>query len=148
MDGRSITGKLLIGGTFSNGYKFVCLRKNSINHNSLIHRLVAEAFINNPNNLPVVNHIDGNKQNNRVDNLEWCTYHDNRMHANRLGLTPQKGKPREVIVKFGEKIVKFETMREVATYFGFKKGWLHAKIRKHGLTFVYKDHIIQVSERG
>lgn len=49
-----------------------------------VHRLVAEHFIPNPQRLPEVNHIDGNKQNNRADNLEWCTRKDNLAHANYL----------------------------------------------------------------
>ena len=57
------------------------------------HRLVAEYFIENFNNLPVVNHIDGNKANNHVDNLEWCSYTDNNLHAYRSGLNHSKKCP-------------------------------------------------------
>ena len=56
------------------GYKQVGLSKNYSVTRFLVHRLVAEAFISNPNNFPCINHKDGNPSNNCVDNLEWCTY--------------------------------------------------------------------------
>lgn len=55
------------------GYKIVNLCKNGKVNKKQVHRLVAEAFISNPNNLPQVNHKDENRSNNNVDNLEWCT---------------------------------------------------------------------------
>lgn len=51
-----------------------------------IHRLIAMGFIPNPNNYPVINHIDGNKNNNSIDNLEWCSFSDNTNHAIKTGL--------------------------------------------------------------
>ncbi len=68
------------------GYLRVHLNKNGKGERHLIHRLVVRAFIPNPGNKPEVNHINGNKQNNHVDNLEWCTSKENIQHAIRLGL--------------------------------------------------------------
>ena len=62
------------------------LVKNLIGKNFKIHRLVANAFILNPNNLPQVNHVDGNKENNKVNNLEWCNCKDNMEHSYEIGL--------------------------------------------------------------
>lgn len=68
------------------GYLAVNLYKDNVKHIKRVHILVAEAFIPNPDNLPVVNHIDGNKQNPNVSNLEWTTYSENTAHAHRTGL--------------------------------------------------------------
>lgn len=69
----------------STGYRIVELAKQAPKR-KLVHRLVAEAFIPSPMNLPVVNHLDGDKHNNCVSNLEWCTYRQNTLHAIKLGL--------------------------------------------------------------
>lgn len=68
------------------GYWKIELRKNKIRKSFKVHRLVAFAFIANPENKPYINHIDGNPLNNKVDNLEWCTQHENLVHAYSIGL--------------------------------------------------------------
>lgn len=69
---NKVSGKILKPGTDERGYLYVNLWKNGKYKTYRIHRLVAEAFIPNPLNLPQVNHIDENKSNNNMDNLEWC----------------------------------------------------------------------------
>ena len=81
-------GRMLSGSIHKDGYIFVNIRGKKYAK----HRVVAEAFIPNPENKPFVNHIDGNKQNNRVDNLEWCTQSENIKHAHETDLQP-KGLP-------------------------------------------------------
>lgn len=148
-DGKHLKRKEIKGGKFSNGYEFVCLRKDGVNHNCLKHRLVAEAFIKNPDNLPVVNHIDGNIHNNSVKNLEWCTQRYNLKHAVDIGLIKNQCKIcRKVIVKRDEKIITFDTMKDCAEFFGFKKGWLQNYVRKYGLNFSYKGYEIKINESG
>lgn len=68
------------------GYLRVMLHKNGIGKRFLVHRLVADAFIENVNNYQYVNHIDANKRNNSISNLEWCTQKQNMQHAMKLGL--------------------------------------------------------------
>ena len=69
------------------GYYAVTFHMNNKAYCRKVHRLVIEAFKPNPDNLPCINHIDGNKLNNHIDNLEWCTYQQNMQHAVRTGLT-------------------------------------------------------------
>jgi hypothetical protein len=64
-----------------NGYKRVALSKNSKTIKYLLHRLIAIHFIENPNNLKVINHKDGDKLNNELSNLEWCTHSYNSKHG-------------------------------------------------------------------
>jgi hypothetical protein len=81
-------GKILSPGLKTEGYKYVHLHSGK---NFYIHRLVAQAFLPNPLNKPQVNHINGIKADNRLDNIEWATSSENRIHAYKTGL--QKGHP-------------------------------------------------------
>ncbi|WP_296936504.1 NUMOD4 motif-containing HNH endonuclease [uncultured Marinobacter sp.] len=87
--------KILVLGTNKNGYKVLSTRiggRKGEYKCFRVHRLVAEAFLDNPDNLRQVNHIDGNKINNRVENLEWISNQGNIRHALDIGLiTPRKG---------------------------------------------------------
>jgi hypothetical protein len=79
-------GKILKQFKNNAGYKQVQLSFRYKSIPKRVHRLVAEAFLDNPNNYKCVNHIDGNKENNNVNNLEWCSYSHNNMEARKLGL--------------------------------------------------------------
>jgi hypothetical protein len=101
--------RILADNINSRGYKVVGLKKRK---RMLLHRLVAEHFIQNPNNYPCVNHKDGNKLNNCVDNLEWCTPAMNIKHAWDTGLKKDFGencsysKLKDVDVLFIKKTMK------------------------------------------
>lgn len=89
---NSNTKKYLKGSIGENGYLYYRLSKNNKKKMFYAHRLVAKNFIDNPHNYEVVNHIDGNKLNNNVTNLEWVTYSENTKHAhdNNLINFPRK----------------------------------------------------------
>lgn len=111
-----------------NGYMYVYLNKNAKGKNCRVHRLIAESFIDNPNNLPQVNHIDGNKQNNRVDNLEWCTSKENIRHSYKLGLSNNyKIKVNQYDLK-GNFIKTFESITRASTETGISTGNISACI--------------------
>jgi uncharacterized protein YlbG (UPF0298 family) len=81
---RSSNGKILKFGTIKKrvgAYRFVNIYMNGIMVNTTIHRLVASYFVENPNGYNEVNHIDGNKENNKAENLEWCSRKQNAKHA-------------------------------------------------------------------
>ena len=87
-----------------NGYMAVTIKGQP----RYVHRMLAMAFILNPSNKPHVNHIDGNKQNNSLSNLEWCTHQENMAHAGKMGVLnrPNLGKGEKCpAAKLTEKMV-------------------------------------------
>lgn len=96
------------------GYKRARLSVSGINGGKLyaVHRLVASAFIPNPKNLPQVNHKDGDKSNNNVDNLEWVTAKENTLHAVRTGLLKSGDKSHRTIIHKNE-LVEVCGLREL-----------------------------------
>ena len=110
------------------GYLVVRITVDKVKHSFKIHREVAKAFIPNPDNKPQVNHIDGNKNNNTVENLEWCTNEENTRHAIKNGLwknvfkasqttnEARKKKIKAVNIETKEEIT-FDSIAEAERYF-------------------------------
>ena len=92
---KPISAKQLRQTMHSKGYKTVTLTKDGVSKKHFVHRLVAEAFIENPNGLPMINHKDEDKTNNLPENLEWCDAYYNTMYGNgrKKRLNKIKGVP-------------------------------------------------------
>lgn len=142
---RSNISKLLNYKKDGNFYPSVLLCKNNKTKRFLIHRLIATYFIPNPLNLPCINHIDGNKLNYNLNNLEWCTHSENTKHAFKIGLmsNPKKGniKSQQKIIDITTNIV-YDTIKEVAIKFNLKYSTLTQKLNgthKNNTNFKYYD---------
>lgn len=99
------------------GYCVVNLKHNGKQKQMTVHRLVAQAFIPNPDDKPEINHIDGCKGNNCVDNLEWASRSENIKHAFNLGLNTQKGKRKVICVETGR---LFNSIADAEKWVGIK----------------------------
>lgn len=85
----------------------------------MVHRLVAETFLPNPENKPQINHIDGNRQNNCLSNLEWCNQSENQLHAFRLGLqVSKKGEDNHLSRLLAEEVLIIKELLETNEFSG------------------------------
>lgn len=142
------SGKVHKARTNRDGYIEIKLSLNGEKKNHSIHRLVAIAFIPNPENKSTVNHKDGNKQNNIVTNIEWMTRSENMLHAYRVLRikNPMEGKlgddnslSMHFQIKYPNgKIVRYGSSHEFARETGFDRTSIR-NARKKGLPYRFKQ---------
>lgn len=120
-----------------NGYGYLCvdLWKHNKRKRFYVHRLVANAFLKNEHNYPTVNHKDGNKSNNCVSNLEWCTYSYNNVHALKNGLRHSNKNnahmsKRVEALKDKKVVYRFPSMREAERQLHIANGSVSVAIKK------------------
>lgn len=123
----------------SDGY--LCVRVRPSGKIYKVHRLVAMTFISNPDNKPQVNHIDGNKMNNCVNNLEWCSNRENVQHAWATGLCRARygknSRHKTPVNQYdinGNFIASYSTMREAAKATGTSENGISDVINKRQIT--------------
>lgn len=139
-----IKGQILKHKIDRNGYHFVSLCKNGEGGNFSVHRLVAIHFIPNPNNFPEVNHLDENKNNNRITNLAWCTRTQNMSH----GTLPYrcrryKNKPVVQFTLHGEFVRRYEITTDTKE-FGFQPS--HVQDCARGVRKTHKGYMWKYEE--
>lgn len=104
------------------GYLYQTLCKDKVKKNKSIHRLVAEAFIPNPDNLPCINHKDENKQNNLPSNLEWCSVLYNNKYGTRPGnVSKAQSRKVEQLTLDGKHVAYFDSARQAAKQLGISE---------------------------
>lgn len=125
------------------GYLQVNLKISKNIKSCRVHRLVGESFINNPKNKPDINHIDGNKSNNNVSNLEWVTKSENTKHALANGLMHPKRGEQSPVSKLTEQDVLFIKINPyklsnyaIARVLGISDAQVHRIYRNKGWTHI------------
>lgn len=139
---RNYPGKSLKTETIVEGYQRIVLMKKGVKKRFMCHRLVAQEFIPNPENKPYVNHINGNKSDNRASNLEWCTGEENVRHSFDILNHSMKRKTYPVKIKCVESGIIYDSMRQCILALGSKACSLglvkamNANRKYHGYTFL------------
>lgn len=128
----------------NNGYCQVALYNNTKKKKFLVHRLVASAFIPNPDNLPQINHKDENRLNNRADNLEWCTAEYNNAYGTaKIRAIDKKSRPIEQVAIGGQVLAVYRSTRIASELLGVNRGTLKSAIIKqsqfNGYYWRYSD---------
>ena len=142
---RVKTGRVLKPSKHTEGYSMISLYKNSIKSTKKIHRLVAQAFISNTDSKSQVNHIDEDKTNNRVNNLEWVTSKENNNHGTRTErMAKTKSIPIIATDLTTDESTDFNSGKECARQLGLHKQHITDVLkgrRNHtgGYTFKYKE---------
>lgn len=132
------TGRILKQHPDKDGYYRVVLWNGKKRLNRILHRLLAQHFICNPKNKPQVNHIDGNKQNNNISNLEWATLSENRRHAFKTGL--QFGK--KGVLNYNAKLTEKDILNIL---FLLKNGAKNVDLAKKYK--VHRNHISRIKRK-
>ena len=139
--------KILKTSRNTNGYLFVSIRKNGHRKNCRVHRLVAETFIPNPSNLSEINHLDEDKDNNLVQNLEWCDRKSNCNFGTRNKRISQKltnGKLSKSVIQYsknGEFIKEWQSLHDIERNLNYSKGNISSCCtgrRKNAYNFIWK----------
>jgi len=143
---RSVKGHYYTGRPINSGYLQVTFCVNGKNVYKLVHRLVAQTFIKNTDNLPQVNHKDGNKTNNNVSNLEWCTNSYNQNYREKYGIsaTESLGHPIFAVNLTTLEVSQFRSQREASRELGVFISNINNVIKgkqkhAHGFWFVNDD---------
>lgn len=119
---RLFKGKIFNLSKDTNGYLYAPLCKNGKYKNKSVHRLVAQAFLPNPNNLPYVNHKDENKTNNCIENLEWCTPKYNTNYGTSIKRRIIKQSKQVVMLDLkGNIITTYPSIAEINKQLNYKK---------------------------
>ena len=130
------TNRILLPGTFTNGYLYVRLRNNGVRKNELVHRLVALTFLETSLGMNYVNHIDGNKANNSAENLEWCTRSMNMIHSIHVLGKNREYKSKPVIDTYSG--LKFKSTKDLSIHIGISYSHCRALVSGRHKTKQYK----------